>query len=36
MSDDGKKTFFEDVDGELMRDVAYDAHDDEMVTVYEK
>jgi hypothetical protein len=38
-ADDGKRHFYEDVDGELMTDVADDVdntHDDELVTVYDK
>jgi hypothetical protein len=38
-ADDGKRHIYENVDGELMDAVAYDvddAHDDELVTVYDK
>jgi hypothetical protein len=38
-ADDGKNHIYEDVDGELMKAAAYDvddAHDDELVTVYDK
>jgi hypothetical protein len=38
-ADNEKSHIYEDVDGELMDAVAYDvddAHDDELITVYEK
>jgi hypothetical protein len=38
-ANDGKRYIYEDVDGVLMDDVAYDvddAHDDELVTVHDK
>jgi hypothetical protein len=38
-ADDGKSHIYEDVDGELMDAAAYDvddAHDDELITVYDK
>jgi hypothetical protein len=38
-ADDGKSHIYEDVDGELMDDIAYDvddAHDDELITIYDK
>jgi hypothetical protein len=38
-ADDGKSHIYEDVDGELMDAAAYDvddAHDDELVTIYDK